>query len=87
MRTAFYARLAPLARRWSERLRRPLQFPDELEAFRALCAASGQTRPTPLLLRYGPGGYKFNDFLKAGIPLTVVTGVIVVFLAQTIWPE
>jgi hypothetical protein len=32
-------------------------YPDELGEFLARCAHSGQTRPTPLLLRYGPGGH------------------------------
>jgi len=57
LRGALYAALAPLARNWSERLRKPGRFPDQLEAFRALCADAGQVNPTPLLLRYGPGGY------------------------------
>jgi len=57
LRAALYARLVPLARRWAERLRRPARYPDSLDAFRAQCAAAGQPQPTPLLLRYGPGGY------------------------------
>jgi hypothetical protein len=32
-------------------------FPDTLDAYLAACHAAGQTRPTPLMLRYGPGGF------------------------------
>ena len=59
LREAFYARLAPIANRWTGRLRRPSkpEFPPALEDFLARCHESGQTRPTPLLLSYTAGGY------------------------------
>ncbi|HXH82280.1 MAG TPA: SLC13 family permease [Candidatus Tectomicrobia bacterium] len=38
------------------------------------------------LLVYGPGGYRFRDFVRAGTPLTVLVGVIVVLLAPLLWP-
>ena len=38
------------------------------------------------LLIYGPGGYQFSDFLKVGIPLTLIVAVIVVILAPMLWP-
>ena len=57
LRTALYARLAPIATRWARTLGTSETFPPTLGAFRAYCAAHGQQRPTPLLLRYGPGGY------------------------------
>jgi hypothetical protein len=57
LRSSLYARLVPVANRWSEALRSPLRFPAGHAAFLARCHAAGQSRPTPLLLRYGPGDY------------------------------
>jgi di/tricarboxylate transporter len=39
------------------------------------------------LLIYGPGGYRFSDFVRAGVPLTIIVAVIVVVLARVLWPE
>jgi di/tricarboxylate transporter len=38
------------------------------------------------LLVYGPGRYRFRDFVRVGTPLTVISAVIVVLLAPLIWP-
>jgi uncharacterized protein len=57
LRTALYPRLVPLANRWHERLGMSVRFPAEHAEFIARCAASGQSRPTPLLLQYGAGDY------------------------------
>ena len=38
------------------------------------------------LMVYGPGGYKFTDFVKIGIPMTVVVGIITIFLTPLVWP-
>ncbi len=57
LRRRAYARLAPIANRWASVLGSRERFPEDLDAFLAYCAAHGQRRPTPLLLRYGPGGY------------------------------
>ncbi len=51
LRAQAYRHLVPIANRWGG------QFPPTLPAFVAHCAAQGQKRPTPLLLRYGPGDY------------------------------
>ena len=37
------------------------------------------------LLVYGPGRYKFGDFVKVGTPLTVLAAVVVVMLTPIIW--
>jgi len=57
LRAALYARLAPVASRWMERMGAETRFPPTHAAFVERCHASGQSRPTPLLLRYDPGDY------------------------------
>ena len=57
LRAALYPRLVPMANRWEEMLGRERRFPDSHSEFLKTCHAAGQARPTPLLLRYGPGDY------------------------------
>jgi uncharacterized protein len=57
LRRALYPRLAPLANRWHERLRLAPRFPASLDEYLARCHAAGQTRPTPLILKYEAGDY------------------------------
>ena len=57
LRSALYPRLVPVANRWHARLGIEGEFPAEHADFLARCHAAGQTRPTPLVLRYGPGDY------------------------------
>ncbi len=57
LREAFYARLAPIANRWGEALEEERRFPPALADFLTECHGAGQTRPTPLMLKYGPGDY------------------------------
>jgi uncharacterized protein len=56
LRAELYPPLARIANGWAERLRERT-FPDTLDELLAECARLGQTRPTPLVLRYGPTGY------------------------------
>ncbi|WP_300542083.1 2OG-Fe(II) oxygenase [Maricaulis sp.] len=57
LRETLYPSLAPIANAWHERLGIARRFPASHKAFLAECATAGQSRPTPLLLRYGPGDY------------------------------
>jgi hypothetical protein len=57
LRQALYPRLVPVARRWFAATGRRADLPDTLDAYLERCHAAGQTRPTPLLLRYGEGDY------------------------------
>lgn len=57
LRAHAYPWLAAIANRWADALGSPERFPPTLEAFLARCAEHGQTRPTPLVLRYEEGGY------------------------------
>jgi hypothetical protein len=57
LRRHAYPRLAPIASAWEKALGGERGYPPELDEFRAICAEHGQTKPTPLLLRYEVGGY------------------------------
>ena len=38
------------------------------------------------LMVYGPGGYRFSDYVKIGVPLDILIGLITVALAPLVWP-
>ena len=38
------------------------------------------------LLIYGPGGYQFGDFVKVGVPLTLIIAIIVSLMTPILWP-
>jgi uncharacterized protein len=57
LRERLYARLAPVANRWAEQLGDADRFPATHAELVDRCAAAGQSRPTPLILRYGPGDW------------------------------
>jgi hypothetical protein len=57
LKQALYPRLLPIARDWHARLGRPAPWPDTLDEWLAMCHAAGQAKSTPILLKYGPGGW------------------------------
>lgn len=57
LRTAIYPHLASVANRWNQDLGLPARYSPSHADYLRQCHAAGQTRPTPLLLRYGSGDY------------------------------
>jgi len=57
LRRSVYERLSPLANRWMEALKIDQRFPNSHTDFKLLCQDNGQTKPTVLILKYGPGGH------------------------------
>jgi uncharacterized protein len=57
LRQSLYPRLLPIARQWWTRLNRPVPWPDNIDEWLDMCHAAGQTKPTPLLLKYGAGDW------------------------------
>ncbi|HHM04175.1 MAG TPA: SLC13 family permease [Gammaproteobacteria bacterium] len=56
-----------------------------------LMVAASASFATPIgyqtnLMVYGPGGYRFSDYFKMGIPITVATGLLTLLIAPWIWP-
>jgi di/tricarboxylate transporter len=57
----------------------------------AIMFAASASFATPLgyqtnLMVYGPGRYRFNDFLRAGIPMNIVVGALSIAAIAAIWP-
>jgi uncharacterized protein len=75
-RHALYPPLAELANEWAQRLDEPRDYACDLDEFLERCHSAGQTRPTPLILRYGPGGHNTlhqDIYGDIAFPLQAVT--------------
>lgn len=57
LRHAVYPHVAQVANRWADAIGEPGGFPETLDGMLERCHEAGQTRPTPLILRYGAGDY------------------------------
>jgi hypothetical protein len=57
VREAIYPRLAPIANRWRETLGEPAVYPSALDEYLVRCRRAGQSKPTPLILKYQRGDY------------------------------
>lgn len=57
LRTALYPYLAPIANRWMRFLNIDQPYPEEYEVFLKYCQEQGQTKATPLILKYGKRGF------------------------------
>jgi hypothetical protein len=57
LRARLYEGLVPLANRWRDALGVSSPFPAAFENYILRCHSAGQARPTPLILKYGPGDY------------------------------
>ena len=57
----------------------------------AVCFAASASFITPVgyqtnLMVFGPGGYRYSDYIKVGLPLGVILWVISVAIIPMIWP-
>ena len=57
----------------------------------AIMMAASASFSTPIgyqtnLMVYGPGGYRFTDYFRVGVPLNLLLAVVTVSLAPLIWP-
>lgn len=78
LRAAFYRALLPLARTWAQRLGDPAPWPDDFADWLEMCRAAGQSRPTPILLRYTEGDWNAlhrDLYGELVFPLQVVIGL------------
>ncbi len=77
--------MAPIALTLSSTLGVSAQTVMMVVAIAATSLASPVSHPANTLVM-GPGGYRFIDYLKLGIPLTLVVSLVTVFLLPIFWP-
>jgi len=78
LRAAFWPHMLPIAREWAARRGQPAPWPDDFGDWLDRCHRAGQRHPTPLMLRYGPGGWNAlhrDLYGELVFPLQVVIGL------------
>ncbi|GAE24953.1 sulfate permease [Halalkalibacter wakoensis JCM 9140] len=63
---------------------------DPMAFFVTIAIAASASFATPIgyqtnLIVYGPGGYRFSDYLKVGIPLNIIYLIITVTIVNFVW--
>lgn len=57
LRETIYPKLSPIANLWMKVLNIDKIFPETFEELQSLCHQNNQLKPTPLILKYGKGGF------------------------------
>jgi hypothetical protein len=84
LRRVVYPYVASLANEWREMLGEPERYPADWDAFRDECHRAGQTTPTPILLKYGPGGFNaLHRDLRGAVFFPIQLAVVLSPCAET----
>lgn len=78
LREELYPRLLPIARDWYDKLDREAEWPDNLQDWLQMCHQAGQSKPSPILLRYETGDWNAlhrDLFGEKVFPLQVVVNL------------
>jgi hypothetical protein len=88
LRRAVYPHLAVIANGWQRLLGEPERYPATWDAFRDECHRAGQTTPTPILLKYGPGGFNaLHRDLRGAVYFPIQMAVVLSPHADTSVPD
>lgn len=78
LRHAFYPHLLPIAQDWAAKLGKDAPWPATYDEWLEQCHRAGQTKPTPILLKYGEGDWNAmhrDIYGELVFPMQVVIGL------------